>query len=90
MKYFTFSHITVTDDAENTPDAIKYKAISKFEPKVLAWCAISEAGVSTPFIRTVKSQAVVDADVYFTICLPKMVEFIEKHHKKDETMQRKR
>jgi hypothetical protein len=54
-----------TDDVENTPYGVKYKAVGKFAPKVLVWCAISEAGVSTPFIGTVKGQAV---DVYITKC----------------------
>jgi hypothetical protein len=44
---------TRTDDIENTPDAVKNTTVGKFEPKVLVWCAISEAGVSTPFIGTV-------------------------------------
>jgi hypothetical protein len=37
-----------TDDFENTPDAVLYKAVGKFESKVLVWCAISETDVSTP------------------------------------------
>jgi hypothetical protein len=36
-------------------------------------------------IGTVKGQAV-DVDVFITKCLPKMVKFIEKHHKNDETI----
>jgi hypothetical protein len=92
MMRITFSHNTFTGKdrfwtvhVENTPDAVKYKAVGKFETKVLVWCAISEAGVSTPFIGTVKGQAV-DADVYITKCLPKMVKFIQKHHKNDKTI----
>jgi hypothetical protein len=69
------------DDVENTPDAVKNKAVGQFEPKV--WCAISEACLSTPFIGTVKGQAV-GADVYITKCLPKMVKFIEMHRKNDK------
>jgi hypothetical protein len=71
-----------TDAVENTPD-VKYKAVGKFEPTFLLWCAISEAGVSisTLFKGTVKGQDV-DADVYIT----KMVQFIVKHHKNDETI----
>jgi hypothetical protein len=49
-KYFTFSHSTLTGmdgfwivDVENTPDAVKYKAIGKFDQKVLVRCVISEA-----------------------------------------------
>jgi organic hydroperoxide reductase OsmC/OhrA len=38
------------------------------------------------FIGTVRGSAV-DADVYFTKYLPKMVKFVEKHHKtNDETI----
>jgi hypothetical protein len=51
----------------------------------LVWCAISEAGVFTSFIGTVKGQAV-DAEFYITKCLPKMVKFIKMRHKNDETI----
>jgi hypothetical protein len=69
-KYFTILHTTLTDmdgswtdDVENTPNTVKYKAIGKFEPRVLVWCSIYKADVSTPFIDgTFKGQAV-DADV---------------------------
>jgi hypothetical protein len=59
-----------TDD---TPDPVKYKTVGKFEPKDLIWCAMTETGVSTPFIGTFKGQAV---DTGFN----------EKHHKNDETI----
>jgi hypothetical protein len=26
-----------TDNVENTPDAVKYQAVGKFEPKTLVW-----------------------------------------------------
>jgi hypothetical protein len=45
----------------------------------------SETGVSTPFKGTEKGQAV-DADVYITKCLPKMLKFIEKDRKNDEAI----
>jgi hypothetical protein len=72
-----------TDDVENTSDAVKYKTVSMFEPKVFVWCVNSETGVSTLFTRSVKGQTV-NADVYITKCLPKMVKVIEKHYKNDE------
>jgi hypothetical protein len=72
--------LTGIDDVENTPDAVTNKAVGKFEPKVLVWCAISEAGVSTPFIGTV------DADVYISKCLPKIVKYIEKLYKNVESI----
>jgi hypothetical protein len=73
----------VSGQFKNTPDAGKYKIVGKFEQKVLIWCVISEVCVSTPFIRTIQA---VDADVYITKCLFKMVKFIKKHHKNDETI----
>jgi hypothetical protein len=54
------------EGVENTSDAVKYE-----ELKVLAWCATSEVGVSTPLIGTVNSQAV-DADIYITKLCPKL------------------
>jgi hypothetical protein len=68
-----------------TPDAVKYKVVGKFEPKVLILCAISETCVSISYKGSVKGQAI-DIDVYIIKCLPKMVKFIEKHHKNDETI----
>jgi hypothetical protein len=63
-KYFTFSHSTLTGmDGFWTSDAVKYKTVGKFEPKVLVWCAIPDTGVST----NVKGQTV-DADVYIIEC----------------------
>jgi hypothetical protein len=35
-----------TDDVENTPDTVKYKAVGKFEPIVLVWCAISDVYIT--------------------------------------------
>jgi hypothetical protein len=87
-KCFIFSQSTLTGmDGfwTNTYDTIKYKAVGKFEPKVLVWCAISKAGVSTPFIVTAKGLAI-DADVYITKSLSKMVKCIKKYHKNDETI----
>jgi hypothetical protein len=76
-KYFTFSHSTLsgtdgfwTADVANISEAVQYKAVGKFKPIVLIWCVISEASVSTPFIGTVKGQAV-DAGVYISKCLLK-------------------
>jgi hypothetical protein len=61
MMNFTFSHSILTgmngfwiDHVENTSDTVRYKADGKFEPKILVWYAISESGVSTPFIGAVK------------------------------------
>lgn len=90
--YFTFSHHELsgndgfyTDNIEATADDVKYAGKSKFEPKVLVWAAISSKGVSEPLIRSNKSEAI-NADIYIGQCLPKLKQFIEKHHGRDEIM----
>ena len=84
--YFTFSHHELsgndgfyTGDIQKTPDNVKYAGKSKFEPKVLVWEAISSKGVSVPLIRPNRAKAV-ESDVYIGQCLPKLKQFIEKHH----------
>lgn len=90
--YFTFSHHELsgndgyyTDDIRTTPDNVKYAGKSKFEPKVLVWCAISSKGISAPVIRQNKAKAI-NADIYIDQCLPKLKRFIENYHARDEIM----
>lgn len=85
-KYFTLSHAELpgnsgfyTDNIEETPDEVRYKAKAKFAEKVLVWCAISERGVSRPFVSRVRGEAV-NAEVYIRDCLTKLVNFINQHH----------
>lgn len=89
-KYFTLSHSEMkgndgfyTSNIENCPDEVKYKPKAKFADKVLVWCAISEAGISRPYVGRVRGEAV-DANVYIRECLPKMINFINTHHQNDE------
>lgn len=90
--YFTFSHHELsgndgyyTDNIETTPDNVRYAGKSKFEPKVLVWVAISSKGVSVPLIRPNKAKAI-NSDIYIRQCLPKLKQFIEKHHARDKIM----
>lgn len=85
-KYFTFSHAELpgnsgfyTDNIDETPNEVKYKAKAKFADKVLVWCAISERGVSRAFVSRVRGEAV-NAVVYIRDCLPKLLNFINQHH----------
>ena len=90
--YFNFSHHELsgndgyyTDNFEATPDNVKYAGKSKFEPKVLVWCSISSKGISTLVIRPYKAKAI-DSDTYISQCLPKLKEFVKKHHARDKIM----
>ncbi|CAH1100829.1 unnamed protein product [Psylliodes chrysocephalus] len=60
-KYFTFANPEIlghsgfyTDNFNDCPDNVKFKAKAKFEDKIMVWCAISEAGVSRPYVGSVK------------------------------------
>lgn len=89
-KYFPLSMAEIpgnagfyTRNVDETPDEVKYKTKTKFPEKVLVWCAISEAGVSRPYIGRVRGEAVT-ANLYCERCLPKLVDFINLHHPDDE------
>lgn len=91
-KYFTFSNSCMsgndgfyTSCIADTPNDVKYKGIAKFEPKIMVWCAISSAGVSEAFIGSVRGQAV-NSVLYIKKCLPKMIKFIQEHHKNDDVI----
>lgn len=91
-KYFPLSNAETpgnagfyTRNVVDTPDEIKYKTKAKFPEKVLVWCAISEVGVSRPYIGHVRGEAV-NSNVYTQRCLPKLLEFINLHHQNDDIM----
>ncbi|CAH1101845.1 unnamed protein product [Psylliodes chrysocephalus] len=91
-KYFTFANPEIpgnsgfyTDNFNDCPDNVKFEAKAKFEDKIMVWCAISEAGVSRPYVGRVRGQAV-DANVYTQNCLPKLLNFINLYHANDEIM----
>lgn len=89
-KYFTFSHSEMkgndgfyTDNIEDCPLEVATKSKKKFEDKVLVWAAISEKGISRPYVGRVRGEAV-DATIYTQRCLPKLLNFINDHHQEDE------
>jgi len=91
-KYFTCGNSKLsgnegfyTDDYQSCPERLKYKGQAKYEPKVLVWYPISEAGISDAFIGHVKAEAVT-ADVYIQKCLPKLAKFIEYHHSGEDVI----
>lgn len=91
-KYFTFSHSEMTgnngfytDNIEECPDEVATKSKKKFEDKLLVWAAISERGISRPYVGRVRGEAV-NADIYTQRCLPNLVNFINDHHLGDDIM----
>lgn len=91
-KYFTFSNSEMkgndgfyTDNIEDCPNEVATKAKKKFEDKVLVWAAISDRGISRPYVGRVRGEAV-DANIYTQRCLPKLVDFINEQHIGDEIM----
>ena len=90
--YFTSSHHELsgndgyyTDNFETTPDNVKHAGITKFEPKVLVWLAISSKGISAPVIRPRGAKAI-NAHIYIDQCLPKLKQFIDRKHMQDEIL----
>lgn len=88
-KYITIANHTLSGndhfymkDINKTPDHVKFASKEKFEPKILVWMAISEKGLSAPYIRPIGGRAV-DSDVYIDNCLTKLKDFIDLHHSKD-------
>ncbi|XP_050515006.1 uncharacterized protein LOC126890196 [Diabrotica virgifera virgifera] len=89
-KYFTLSNSEMkgndgfyTRNVQDAPDEVRFKGKVKFADKILVWCAISEAGVSQPFVGRVRGEAP-NADIYIDRCLTKLVQFINTHHYNDE------
>lgn len=89
-KYFGFSGHDMpgnagyyTTDHESTPNDVRFKSKEKFPPKVLVWLALSEKGISQPFVNTVKGPAI-DGNTYIKKCLKKLIPFIEKYHQGDQ------
>ena len=89
-KYFTFSDDNMPRNVgfyscnkQTSPPDVRFKCKGKFAPRVLVWLALSTKGVSVPYIRKTKDPAI-NADVYRQKCLPRLLEFINKHHLLDE------
>ena len=58
-----------TSDLDATPNEVKLKRKSKYEPKLLVWIALSEKGVSKYYIAP--SGQAVNENVYISKCLVK-------------------
>jgi len=72
-----------TSNDNETPDAVKLKRKSKFDPKILVWVAISSKGISKPYI--VPSGQAVNEVVYINKCLrARLIPFVESVHKNDQ------
>lgn len=91
-KYFTLSHSEMkgsdefpTSGIENSSNDVKYKAKEKLYDKVLVWCVISQAGVSTPCNGRVRGEPV-DTGFYCQKCSPKLINFINIHHHNDDVI----
>jgi hypothetical protein len=86
-KYFQLYHHETpgnsgfyTDDIEMCPDNVKYKAKEKFPKKILVWLAISDRGVSKPFITFSKGPAI-NGQIYLKECLVKrLVPFLQLNY----------
>ena len=89
-KYFTFSGDNMPRNAgfyscnkQTSAQDIRFKCKGKFAPKVLVWLSLSSKGVSAPYIGKTKGSAI-NADVYRQKCLPRLLEFINKHYLQNE------
>lgn len=82
-KYFTLTS-TINDNfysssINTTPNEIKFKEKQKFEPKVMLWIALSERGISKPFV--VPSGLAINQIIYQKECIKKrLIPFINAHH----------
>ncbi|KAJ8942139.1 hypothetical protein NQ318_021647 [Aromia moschata] len=91
-KYFTLANSEMkgndgfyTNNLEECPDNVKFKAKAKFADKILVWCAISNRGISRPFVRRVRGEAL-NSQGYIENCLSKLLQFVQEHHAEDDIM----
>jgi hypothetical protein len=67
-------------DKDTCPDDVRFRGQDKYPVKVLVWIAISEPGMSKPFIRLHKSAAI-NSKLYIKECLEeRLLPFIHEHH----------
>lgn len=68
-----------TSDVESAPSTVKYKCQEKFPMKIMVWIAISESGISSPFVCP--RRCAIDGDIYREKCIRKrLVPFLHTHH----------
>ena len=84
-KYFTLSNSTnagndsfYSSEPSQSPNNVKFKQKTKFEPKVMLYIAISPKGISKPIL--LKSGLAVNQDVYIQECLNKSLLPFIKHN----------
>ena len=84
--YFTLSHSSIngndnfySNNKQQAPASVKYRKKVKFEKKLLVWVAVSERGISKPYI--VESGNAINQFVYRDECLcRRLLPFIKEHH----------
>jgi len=65
---------------KRTPDHVKYKGKSKYEPKIMLWIAISRKGISKPYFQ--RGGLGINQNVYQNECLrQRLFPFIREVHK---------
>lgn len=89
-KYFTLANSEMkgndgfyTNNLEECPDNVKFKTKAKFADKILVWCAISNRGISRPFVGRVRGEAL-NSQGYIENCLSKLLQFVQEHHAEDD------
>lgn len=64
---------------QRTPPSVKFKSKEKYEPKIMLYIAISERGISKPYL--VPSGMAVNRHVYIKNCLKNiLVPFVKQYH----------
>jgi hypothetical protein len=84
--YFTLGHDSqpgndsfYSDNVQKTPETVKIKFQTKYEPKIMVWLAISPKGMSSPYF--VPSGLAINQKVYLNECLEKrLVPMIKKYY----------
>ncbi|KAJ8950222.1 hypothetical protein NQ318_006196 [Aromia moschata] len=91
-KYFTLANSEMkgndgiyTNNLEECPDNVKFKTKAKFADKILVWCAISNRGISRPFVGRVRGEAL-NSQGYIESCLSKLLQIVQEHHAEDDIM----
>ena len=72
-----------SSDVHQTPPDIKFFRKRKFEPKLLVWVAMSNKGLSKPYI--VPANNAINSETYINKCLRlRLLPFINQHHNDQE------
>ena len=67
-----------SENKELTPRDVKFKAREKLPPRVMVWLAISESGISSPYIM---ESGTLNGDIYLQNCLKRRLQpFLQQYH----------